>query len=453
MGHEQDSIVEVLACERVAKRPQAKRDVDPALATGRSMVELAQPAPALGLVGKPRLDAAAREQIEDSELALAQALVEAQAAIDPGLVEHELGGLHSTDVRRRDHGRRRVVVLTDPPTECTRLLAPELRQRHVHVALGEVERFEALGVRRVSSDIAEALPVSNQPELAGIVSHLGAIPTASGDRTDGSPMLHIDVLSHLTYEITEPSSFHFLIAASETDRQTIVDEQLMTMPDVRLSVLREQPEGNRLHVGGLTPGRLDLRYSARVAIEPCELARNPSSDLDFDALPADVLAYLRPSRYCESDLLTGFATKQFDRALAAWGRIDDVCEWVNTHLDYVAGVTDSSTTAIDVLALAAGVCRDYAHLAIALCRALGIPARYVSAYAVDLEPPDFHGLFEAYVDGRWYLFDATRMARLDQVVRIGAGRDAADVAFASFVGTAELIDKQVSAAVVETDDN
>jgi transglutaminase-like putative cysteine protease len=342
-----------------------------------------------------------------------------------------------------------IVVLTDPPAECTRLLAPELGERHVHVALGEVEHFEALGVGGVAGDVAEALAVTYQPELARVVSHLGAIPTAPADRTDGSPMLHIDVLSHLTYEISEPSGFHFLIAAGETDRQTILDEQLMTLPDVRLSVLREQPEGNRLHVGVLTPGRLDLRYSARVAIEPCEPARIPSSDVDFDALPADVLAYLRPSRYCESDLLTGFATKQFDRALPASGRIDDVCDWVNAHLDYVPGVTDTSTTAIDVLALAAGVCRDYAHLAIALCRALGIPTRYVSAYAVDLQPPDFHGLFEAYVDGRWYLFDATRMARLDQVVRIGAGRDAADVAFASFVGTAELIEMQVSAVVVE----
>ena len=91
------------------------------------------------------------------------------------------------------------------------------------------------------------------------------------------------------------------------------------------------------------------------------------------------------------------------------------------------GSTDASSTAVDVLVAGAGVCRDYAHLAIALCRAIGMPARYVSGYAVDLDPPDFHGFFEAYLDGDWYLFDATRMAPIDGLVRIGVGRDAADV--------------------------
>ena len=89
------------------------------------------------------------------------------------------------------------------------------------------------------------------------------------------------------------------------------------------------------------------------------------------------------------------------------------------------------------------MCRDYAHLGITFCRALGIPARYLSGYAVDLEPPDFHGFFEAFLDGEWYLFDATRMAPVDGLVRIATGRDAADVAFASIVGVAELVSKEV----------
>jgi transglutaminase-like putative cysteine protease len=85
-----------------------------------------------------------------------------------------------------------------------------------------------------------------------------------------------------------------------------------------------------------------------------------------------------------------------------------------------------------------GVCRDYAHLAIALCRALCIPARYISGYAVALQPPDFHGFFEAYLGARWYLFDATRMAPVEGFVRIGTGRDAADASFATIIGEAAL---------------
>ena len=96
-----------------------------------------------------------------------------------------------------------------------------------------------------------------------------------------------------------------------------------------------------------------------------------------------------------------------------------------------------------MLVAAAGVCRDYAHLAIALCRALGIPARYVSGYAVDLDPPDFHGFFEAYLGGEWYLFDATRLAPVDGLVRIATGRDAADVAFAAIVGDVTMTGMEI----------
>ena len=108
------------------------------------------------------------------------------------------------------------------------------------------------------------------------------------------------------------------------------------------------------------------------------------------------------------------------------------------------GSTDGSTTAIDVLVTRAGVCRDFAHLSIAVCRALGIPARYVSGYAVDLEPPDFHGFMEAFLGGRWFLFDATRMAPIDRLVRIAAGHDAADVAFGTLFGEATLESMMIS---------
>ena len=120
-----------------------------------------------------------------------------------------------------------------------------------------------------------------------------------------------------------------------------------------------------------------------------------------------------------------------------------ICDWINGKLVYTLGSTGPTTTACDVLLQRTGVCRDYAHVGISLCRALGIPARYVSGYAVDLQPPDFHGFFEAFLGTRWFLFDATKLAPVDGLVRIGTGRDAADVAFATLIGEATLTGQNV----------
>ncbi len=131
-------------------------------------------------------------------------------------------------------------------------------------------------------------------------------------------------------------------------------------------------------------------------------------------------------------------------------RVQAICDWVHDFLDYTPGSTNSLTTASSVLLTRTGVCRDYAHLAISLCRGIGIPARYVSGYAVDLDPPDFHGFMEAFLDGKWFLFDPTKLAPLTGLVRIGTGRDAADVAFATITGDAVLTEKSVWALPSQT---
>jgi transglutaminase-like putative cysteine protease len=122
---------------------------------------------------------------------------------------------------------------------------------------------------------------------------------------------------------------------------------------------------------------------------------------------------------------------------------------VGESILYTPGSTDASSSATDVLLQRAGVCRDYAHVAITLCRALGVPARYVSGYALGLEPQDFHGFFEAYLGGNWYLFDPTGMTLPNGVVRIRWGRDAADAPFATLVGRADLVDMSVVVKVAE----
>jgi transglutaminase-like putative cysteine protease len=133
-----------------------------------------------------------------------------------------------------------------------------------------------------------------------------------------------------------------------------------------------------------------------------------------------------------------FAHSTFGNLRAGYHRVNGICNWIREYVEYQSGVSDSLTSAFDTVTERAGVCRDFAHLAIALCRALGIPARYVSAYAWRLAPPDFHAVIEAYLQGPsgigWYLFDPTRMSAPDGLVRIGTGRDAADVAFCSPYG-------------------
>ena len=144
------------------------------------------------------------------------------------------------------------------------------------------------------------------------------------------------------------------------------------------------------------------------------------------------------------------AWKEFGELSNGYYRVQAICDWVNQRIDYVEGSTNTSSSACDVLIQRTGVCRDFAHVSIALCRALGIPARYVSGYAADLQPPDFHGFFEAYLSDNWYLFDATRMASVSRLVRIGMGRDAADASFANVVGQARLDSIWVSAVAEDS---
>ena len=113
-----------------------------------------------------------------------------------------------------------------------------------------------------------------------------------------------------------------------------------------------------------------------------------------------------------------------------------ITDWIHANVEYLRGSTDSNTSAYDTVTQRTGVCRDFAHLGIALCRALNIPARYFSGYAYQLEPPDFHACFECFIGGSWVVFDATRLAHLNGLVRIGTGRDAADAAVASIFGGA-----------------
>jgi len=255
----------------------------------------------------------------------------------------------------------------------------------------------------------------------------------------------IRVACELRYRVTAPTSFLFNVAVANTTHQAVRQEHFTIVPHAEYTVENVGEEGNRVVRLQAKVGDFSLQYQATVTLEP-EVDDPPTiMEAEHPELPSEVLPYLNPSRYCESDRLLRLAGKEFGEIAPGYSRVAAICDWTHARLDYVAGSTDARSSACDVLVQRAGVCRDFAHVALTLCRALSIPARYVSGYAVGLTPPDFHGFFEAYLGTRWYLFDATRMAPRDGLVRIGTGRDAADAAFATVIGAATLKDMTVSA--------
>jgi transglutaminase-like putative cysteine protease len=184
--------------------------------------------------------------------------------------------------------------------------------------------------------------------------------------------------------------------------------------------------GARVHRVALAAGPTTVAYTASVE----------DGGAPRQVTEAEWAEALRPSRYCPSDQLEGFATAEFDRATTRAELVPTVADWVHRRLAYVSGASRPVDTAVDTLLLGQGVCRDYAHLTITLLRALDVPARLVAVYAPGLAPMDFHAVVEADVDGVWCAVDATRLAPTRSLVRICHGRDAADTAFLTLFGGA-----------------
>jgi transglutaminase-like putative cysteine protease len=256
----------------------------------------------------------------------------------------------------------------------------------------------------------------------------------------------VQVNSELVYNVLSPTTMLLQISSMQTPHQFISNEQLRITPAISIDYLPVGPLGIRACRLMLQPGVYTISYAATATLTPALPATSELNEIDYVEMPAEVLPFLNPSRYCESDRLMKFAADLFGQATPGFNRVQQIVDWVYNALRYTPGSTGTSTTACDVLLQREGVCRDYAHVAITLCRALGIPARYISGYAVELNPPDFHGFFEVYLGGDWVMFDATKLAPVSGFVRIGAGRDAADVAFATLIGQASLQSMTVMAA-------
>jgi len=195
-------------------------------------------------------------------------------------------------------------------------------------------------------------------------------------------------------------------------------------------------------------GQIAIDYSALIEIDNGrEPERKPYEQNGLE-LPPEVMPYLLPSRYCESDRMGDEAYSLFGDQTPGFERVSNIERWINEHFVYMYGVSDVSTSAINTMSQRSGVCRDFAHVGISLCRALNIPARYVSGYCPDLETPDLHAWFQAYLDGVWTNFDATATAPRKALVEVAVGRDAVDCAWCTFFGIGETKSMTVDATLV-----
>jgi transglutaminase-like putative cysteine protease len=243
----------------------------------------------------------------------------------------------------------------------------------------------------------------------------------------------------LNYQITEPGAdFIFSILAAQTAHQFVVEESLLISQPVERRLFTDPITHTRFLRVKAAVGPLTVSYAATVDLDAYTAQPELLREIPVADLPGEVLPYIYPSRYCQSDRLIQFATKEFGHLWQGYSRVQAICNWVTNRVTFRSNSSNGNTTAVDTLVDEVGVCRDFAHLMIALCRAVNIPARFATGIdfgaSPDLGPTDFHAYVEVYLDNRWYIFDPSGVAIPMGFLRFGTGRDAADAAFATIFG-------------------
>jgi transglutaminase-like putative cysteine protease len=252
-------------------------------------------------------------------------------------------------------------------------------------------------------------------------------------------MLRLKFSIELSYEIDQPGcDFIFSIHAAQTPHQILVGESLGISQNLPSVLYTDSVTHTRFLRLKAFAGPLTVRYDATVDLNHHTAQPEQLGEVAVANLPGAVLPYIYPSRYCQSDRLQRLAVKEFGQLLQGYGRVQAIRDWVLNRVTFLSNSSTGNTSAVDTLVEEVGVCRDFAHLMIALCRAVNIPARFVTGidYGSDpaLGPTDFHAYVEVYVGDRWYIFDPSGVAIPMGFVRFGTGRDAADSAFATMFG-------------------
>jgi transglutaminase-like putative cysteine protease len=260
--------------------------------------------------------------------------------------------------------------------------------------------------------------------------------------------MRISVGCTLRYQVLAPSAaFTFNVLVNTDPQQQLVSEEILCAPDAASEIAATSKGERVLRVEALT-GPFELRYSAVVDVERPEMPGFVPADQP-GRLPLNILTYTLPSRYCESDRFSPHAWELFGKTVDRAEQVREICRWVDANVTYTPGSTDGKTSAWDVWQTRKGVCRDYTHLAIALCRALSIPARYVGGYAVGLEPMNFHACFEAYLGGGWRLFDPTDQIAPGLIVAATRGRDASSAGLTTIFGKVVTEPVRVECSIAE----
>lgn len=237
----------------------------------------------------------------------------------------------------------------------------------------------------------------------------------------------IDIAVHLDYALAQRTDMLLQCEAAATDTQAIINASTSFSDHLAMArVAAEDAIGERIWLTMDDVLRCDYTATVdvqRPLVDLAALTASPLHQLSFD-----VVKYLLPSRYCHADDFVNFVDFEF-AGLEGGARVAAMAKWIEERFAYEPGTTTAATTDVDTFTQRQGVCRDFAHVLVSLCRASAIPARYISCFAPDVQPQDFHAAVEVYLAGGWHLVDPTGMAAPETTVCIGVGRDAADVSF------------------------
>jgi transglutaminase-like putative cysteine protease len=277
----------------------------------------------------------------------------------------------------------------------------------------------------------------------------------SQDLARSSRSMRWVVSCDLSLTIVDPAEVVIQVVAARSAGEVVSERFDVSIDGRQASAVEEisGPDGTRLQLVQAPRGSLIASYRAEIREAAPTHFKGPSEALD-DAVTRDPFQrydrqlFLRPSRYCPSDHLVGFAVAEFGAGPEVAERVAAITQWIRERIGYVPGSSSVHDSAEDTLLTAVGTCRDFAHLGIALCRATGVPARFVAVYAPGLSPMDFHAVFETLEGGQWRVHDATGLAPRQSLVRVVTGRDAADTAFVAVTsGIADLDSVYVTATV------
>ena len=246
----------------------------------------------------------------------------------------------------------------------------------------------------------------------------------------------------LTFEISVPTPFILMLRPRSNAQQWIAREEYRLSPNVQVDEFTDQYKNLCQRIVA-PPGHFSIKTSSEVRVAGYQDKVSGEPFDEIQKLPNNVLKYLLPSRYCESDRFNEMALTITAGEHPGYDQVARIEKWLRENISYIPGSSNYPLSATEVNERQSGVCRDLAHLGISLCRSISIPARMVVGYLYNLEPMDMHAWFEAYVGGRWYSFDAVRTGAEGGYVSVGYGRDAADVAVYNQFGPAVYPLKQL----------